>query len=517
MKRPRTGSVTAKAVADSGRYLRTDHLRTDLKGRSIRSSAVTLVSQGCKFFLQIGMTVVLARLLTPEDYGLFGVAFAVTTFFALFKDLGLSLSTVQSAEINHEQISTLFWINAALGCTLALLVALVTPLISWFYGEPRLASVMLAMAAGFVLIGVSGQHQALLRRQMRFTTLVIIETTAMFVGATVAVISAWHGARYWALVFMHLSMETVQACGVWITCGWRPGLPSRRAGVRSMLAFGGHLTAFDILSYFTHVFDNLLIGWYWGARQLGFYEKAYQLLMLPVTQFNAPISGVAHTTLSRLRNEPERYRIYLNKCILLTVGCGMPLVAFLFVAADEAVPLILGPQWVSVIPIFRALAPAAFLRTFTVCTGWIFVSLGRTGRQFRWALVTTTITVLIFLVAVRWGPVGVAVAYSCWRSVVALPTLIYCCKDSPLRWTKLVETAVRPALAAVGAAVGLVIIERWLPLIANPFVDLVCDGVLYGSLYLAIWLVLPDGRRILTDNLRLITILWQKPEAVYQD
>ncbi len=145
MKRPRTGSVTAKAVADSGRYLRTDHLRTDLKGRSIRSSAVTLVSQGCKFFLQIGMTVVLARLLTPEDYGLFGVAFAVTTFFALFKDLGLSLSTVQSAEINHEQISTLFWINAALGCTLALLVALVTPLISWFYGEPRLASVMLAM------------------------------------------------------------------------------------------------------------------------------------------------------------------------------------------------------------------------------------------------------------------------------------------------------------------------------------------------------------------------------------
>lgn len=514
MERPKTGPVTARAV---DHYFSTDHLKADLKGRSVRSSAVTLVSQGCKFFLQLAATVVLARLLTPEDYGLFGVVFAITAFFALFKDIGLTLSIVQSTEINHEQVSTLFWINAALGCVLALLIAAVTPLISWLYAEPRLTWMMLAMAAGYVLVGVSGQHHALLRRQMRFTSLVVIEMTAMLVGAAIAVISAWHGARYWALVLMHLGMAAVHACGAWIACGWRPGFPSRGSGVRPMLTFGSYMTAFDILGYFTRFFDNLLVGWYWGARQLGFYDKAYQLLLLPSNQFSAPISGVAHTTLSRLRHEPERYRIYLNKCILLSVGCGMPLVAFLFVAADEAIPLILGPQWVSVIPIFRALAPAAFIRTFGVSTGWIFVSLGRTRRQFRWTLTTTAITVLVFSVGVRWGPVGVAVAYSCWRSALVLPTLIYCCEDSPLRWTELAETAVRPALAALGAAVGLVMIERWLPLNANSLINFLCDGVLYALLYVAVWVVLPNGRRILFENTQLIKLLWPRQQELRRD
>ena len=289
-------------------YFKTEHLKSDLGARTIRGSAVTIVTQGLKFLIGMVGTVILARLLTPQDYGLIGMVAVIIGFVSIFKDLGLSSATIQRAEINSVQISTLFWVNIALSLAVMLVCFGIAPLISVFYHEPRLRLITAAYGFGFMLSGLTVQHEALLRRQMRFTALAVTEVTALCASVATAVGLALYGAGYWALVASQLSLGLVYLIGIWSLCRWRPGLPGRNSGVRSMLAFGRNLTGFAVINYFARNLDNLLIGKVWGSQQLGLYAKAYQLLLLPIDQINSPIGAVALPALSRLSDSPEKYR-----------------------------------------------------------------------------------------------------------------------------------------------------------------------------------------------------------------
>jgi len=368
------------------RYFNTDHLHADLKGRSVRGGAVTMTAQAAKFVLGTGSTMILARLLTPEDYGLIAMVTAVTGFVAMFKDMGLSMATVQRAEINHGQISTLFWVNVAVSVLLMLAACALAPGIAWFYGEPRLTWITLALAGGFIFGGLTVQHQALLRRQMRFSTLSTIEVSSMVAGILTGVLSALWGLGYWSLVWMQLSQALAMALGVWITCRWKPGLPARGSGVRPMLAFGGNLTGFSIVNYFARNLDNVLIGWSCGSRQLGFYSKAYSLLLLPLQQVNAPISSVAIPALSRLQHDPKRYTDYYLKSAGLIVALTAPLVVFMAVESNEIVTVILGGQWEGAAAIFFVLSFACLVQPAAVTAGWVHVTTGRPYRMLKWVL-----------------------------------------------------------------------------------------------------------------------------------
>jgi O-antigen/teichoic acid export membrane protein len=223
---------------------------------------------------------VLARLLTLQDFGLISMVTAFTGLASLFRDMGLSMATVQRPHIDHAQVSTLFWVNVAISVVITSITAMLGPLIAWFYGEPRLKWITIVSAVAFIFGGLTVQHQALLRRQMRFTALAIIDVGSMLAGIIVAITSSLYGAGYWALVLNQLVVGITTAMGVWLLCDWRPGLPVGHSGVRSMLAFGGNLTGANVLNYFVRNFDNILIGWYWGAQQLGLYTRAYQLLVI---------------------------------------------------------------------------------------------------------------------------------------------------------------------------------------------------------------------------------------------
>lgn len=498
---------------DPERFFRTEHLKADLKGRSVRGGAVTIAAQAGKFILNMGSTVVLARLLTPEDYGLIGMVTVILRFVQLFKDLGLSKATVQSAEINHKQVSTLFWINVAVSCLIGLVVAVLAPAVAWFYSEPRLTWITLALASSFIFGGLGVQHQALLLRQMRFTSLAQIDIFSMVAGVVSAIIFAWYGAGYWALVFSQIVTAIVDALGSWVMCGWRPGLPSRRSGVGPMLAFGRNLTGFNCLNYFSRNLDNIVIGRYWGPIQLGLYAKAYQLVLLPIQQINGPVTSVALPALSRLQNEPERYRAFYYKAILVITALGMPVVAFLFATADQIILILLGKQWLGLVPIFQFLMPDAFLGTFNVATGWVYQSLGRTDRQLRVGIVMSIINSLIFLTSVHWGVIVLAAAYGLSRPLFIVPVLLYCYEGTPLRLTELANTLYRPAIASIGAAAVIMGINQLLPASLNVFLSLLIDGAIYGLLYLAIWLVLPDGRRTLVDLFEMIKLLKKKQKT----
>ena len=273
-------------------YFSDESLHKDLKGKTARGGIYTAAAQAIGIGTQSASIPILALLLRPEDFGLVAMVTALTAFAGIFVDVGLSMATIQRPKITHPQVSNLFWIATCLSCAVATVVAILSPAIAWFYHEPRLILITLVLCTSFVFAGLTVQQQALLQRAMRFRALAIVQTTSGVAGYAAAIAWAWVYRDYWAMVLFTVVVALVRMAGTWIACGWLPALPRRGTGVWDMLNFGGYLTGFNLTNYFSRNSDNMLIGWYWGATPLGFYERAYKLLMFPLQQINGPLTGV---------------------------------------------------------------------------------------------------------------------------------------------------------------------------------------------------------------------------------
>jgi len=488
-------------------FFDTEYLKADLKGRSVRGGAVTMAAQGATFFLGMASTVVLARLLTPQDFGLIAMVTAVTGFVMMFKDMGLSMATVQKAEVNHAQISTLFWINVALSLGVMLVTAALAPIIAWFYGEPRLTWITLALASAFIFSGLTIQHQALLNRNMRFGTLALIGIIGQLAGIVAAIIAAWYGADYWALVIGQLATAIAGAIAVWVACGWRPGLPVRRSGVRKMLAFGGNLTGFNFLNYFARNADNLLIGKFWGSGPLGLYSKAYGLLMLPIRQITAPIAAVAIPALSRLQDDHDKYKRYYYQAISTIAFITMPLVAMLAALSDEIIRIVLGGKWTGAAIIFKILAFAAVFQPVVSTAGWVYVSLGQAKRMMYWGLIDVPVTVLSFIIGLPWGPLGVATSYTvCGIFILMVPCLLFAFRYSPINLVGFFMTIWRPITISLIMYISLEFSRRYFAFSSSIETVLYCSiaALLVAILSLMLW---PKARDEALDTLRIVKML----------
>lgn len=451
------------SLDDQNRHFRTDHLQADLGGRSARGGMVTLSAQVFKFVFSTVATIVLARLLTPQDYGLIGMVVIITNFVGMFQYLGLSTATVRWSELNHQQVSTLFWINLGLSTAIALLTFASAPLVAWFYHEPRLVWIAAGYAVSILLTGIYIQHEALMMRQMRFAAIAIVETAALLIGFAAAIVAAWRGAGYWALVVNQLVMTLVTLFGIWSLCRWRPGLPARGAGVRSMLSYGGNLTGFNFMTYFARNLDNVLIGKFWGAYQLGVYSRAYQMLLMPMQQINAPLVAVAVPTLSRLADSPERYRAAFLKILEKIAMITMPGVVFMIATSDWLVVLLLGPQWREAGRIFMLLGVAAVIQPVTRTALWLFTTQGRTRELFKWGIIGGAISIVSIVAGLPWGATGVAASYAVTDLCIATPLLFwYVGRRGPVRTADFYRTIAPVSAASVCSLATLLLCRPWL-------------------------------------------------------
>jgi O-antigen/teichoic acid export membrane protein len=404
-------------------HFKTDHLLTNLKGHTISSGAVTVSAQGAKFLLSLVSTMILARLLSPRDFGLVAMVTTVTNFLRVFKDAGLSIATVQRERITHAQISNLFWINIAVSAVSTLVLAASAPVIAKFYHTPSLVPIVLFLSLTFLISGSTIQHQALLKRQMRFKALAVIEVGSMAIGVCVGVYMALRGYGYWSLVGSSLSTETAGVILTWSISQWRPQLPARGSGIGPMVSFGAHRTAGDFILAIARGTDNLLIGRSYGSAAVGLYSRASVLLIRPLEQFLSPINAVFIPALSRLQSHPLRYRstfLRLYEAIALTAF----LFTGLFLAMARPLTLILlGPKWEQAAVIFGGFTIAALCIPLGNASTWLFTSQGRGRDMLITQSVNSCVIVLSFIAGLRYGPVGVAIAFSVSSLVVRIPML----------------------------------------------------------------------------------------------
>lgn len=480
----------------------------------MQGGAAILVGQSGHFLIQIGSMAVLARILMPEDFGMIAMVMAVTGFASLFKDLGLSMATIQKTDVTHEQISVLFWINVVISCLIALIVFGVSPIIATFYDDPRLTSISMALSLSFVFGGLTVQHQAILQRQMRFKVLAIIPVISIAVSVIAAIVAAVLGAGYWSLVIMRLACSLTDAVAVWFACRWRPSLPHRGSNVRGMLRFGANLTGYNILNYFSRNLDNILIGRVWGSVSLGFYAKAYTLMKLPLSRINTPITAVAVPALSRLENEPEHYRGYYLKMISLIAFVTMPLITFLIVMSNDVILLILGSQWIPASSIFMFLGIAGLFQPICSSTGWLFVSQDRSKDMLHWGLLGGIITIVSIVIGLQWGVIGVALSYAIGMNCIQVPLLLWFVgRKGPVSTHDIYKTMALPACVSLCVIIVLLIFGQYFPL-TTPAVNLISGIILTSAIMLGFVHVFPSGRILKRDINQCIFLLFNRGTTI---
>jgi O-antigen/teichoic acid export membrane protein len=418
-------AVLAAVQAPYDKHFCTKHLLHNLRGRVISGGLVTAMAQAAKFGLYVLSTIVLSRTLAREDFGLVAMVGTLTALLRLFRESGLATATIQVKDITHAQVSNLFWINVLLGIGAAAIGAMLSPFMAWFYREPRLIGITLVLASTFILSGSATQHLALLSRQMRFKAMACVDIGAILLSLIVGVVMALCGYGYWSLVGSQLALSLGELALAWTLSGWRPQFYKTGVGTRSMIHFGASLTVSTVSRRITGNMDSILIGRVYGAAPLGLYTRGMALLMRPLDQFLLPFDTVFVPMLSRLQDLPERYRRTFLEIYDALVLASYLMAGLLLGLSRPLVLALLGPRWEEVVPIFAALAIAAAYYAATGSSIWLLTTQGR-NRDIIWTgLMVSSISVASYVVGLKFGVTGVALAFSLGGLLIRLPLQNY--------------------------------------------------------------------------------------------
>ena len=483
---------------------------SELRRLAIRGSGVTLLSQGASLAVQIVATVVLARLLTPADFGLVAM---VTTFSLLlmnFGQNGFTEAILQRDQIDHFLASNLFWINVGFGLLLTIGFAACGSLLARFYGEPRLTLITLGLSATIFLNSTSVVHLALLKRAMNFHTTAVNDILARTATVGVSILLAWRGWGYWSLVAGSAALPLTASLCAWAQCRWVPAFPRPAKQTGSMVQFALNTYGRFVFDYFARNTDNLLVGWRFGAGSLGFYKKAYDLFALPGGQLVSPLTAVAVSAMSRLERDKLQYRRYFLGGLSVLAFLGMGLAADLTLVGKDLIRLLLGPAWQEAGRIFTYFGPGIGIMLVYYSNGWIHLSIGRPDRWLRWGFVEVGVTVLLFVSALPWGPAGIAIAWTASFWILVLPAFWYAGKPIQFGITPIVAALWKYVLASLvaGCASALILREIPLPALASPAAGaayrIAIGSLLLGTLYLLAVILLHRGCGPLYQVARLL-------------
>jgi O-antigen/teichoic acid export membrane protein len=472
---------------------------SELRRLAVRGAAATVSAQALALVAQVVSTVILARLLTPAD---FGVVAMVTTFSLLlmnFGTSGLCEAVIQRDEMDRFLASNLFWITCAIGLILTIAFAASGPLLARFFRNLLVAHVAAAMSVAIFTAAASTIHLALLKRAMRFVAVSANDVVARTVCTAVAVLLALRGWGYWSLVAGVVAQGLSTTIGAWWLCRWIPSLPRRGVGTRATLRFAAKVYSRFSANYFARNFDNLLVGWKFNAAALGFYKKAYDLFALSANQLIAPLHSVALAALSRLNHDPARFRRYLANSLGIVAFVGMAVGADLTLVGKDVVRLVLGSKWSESARIFELFGPGIGVMLLYSTMGWIHLSIGKPGRWLRWSLVELAVTASLFLVALPWGPAGIAMAWSVSYWTLLIPAFWYAGRPIGLGVSSLIAAVWRYVAASLLAGLATAAIIRGTPISASPtgagaaLEAIIIVSALFVTLYLGAVAVLHGG------------------------
>lgn len=494
---------------------RLQNKRVSLAETAARGGGSTILTQGGRFAISFTSSIVLARLLAPHDFGLMAMVAAFINLAQLLRDSGIQLASVRRDDLSHGQRSNLFWLTSGLGTALAAVMFLAAPGIAGFYGEPDVAGMIRAMSFTLLASGVGSQFRAHLNRSLQFHRLNVIEVVPQFVGSVTGITAAVLGAGFWALVLQQVALSLTELLLSVLLARWRPALPGRHGSLMPVFTDGVNISGIELMSFGLRSVDSVALGRTWGSAVVGFYDRAFQVMMIPLYQFNWPLSRVIVPVLARVRSEPERWQRYVRVVLLLPAYVTVSLYAMCLGLAPAIIVGLYGEVWAPASDILRVLTIAGAFRAMGQVPFWVYVAQGDSRIQFRFDLIATPATIALILLGLPWGAVGVAAGFAVGSAGSWLAAMLW--MSHRLHFTP--GFLLAPSARAVAfAAIPIGLLSWGATLLPLPELAQLPVGVVASGLWmLLIWAVVPMVRRDLDVLVRATRLALKRPGQAEKD
>lgn len=451
-------------------------------------------AQAAKIAMQFISVAVLARLLTPRDYGLIAMVFVVGNLVSLLRDMGTAAAIVQDPQLTQETTNAVFWINVGLGLVLCVSLLALSGVIAHLFRNEAVQPLLWALAPSFPLTSVGAVPRALLERKSAFSVIAAVEISVAVLGFVVTAISAWLGAGAMSFIYGTLAMAVLSSTSMWIASKWLPNKPAGSARLRRLLLFSGNLSAFNFINYFARNADSFVIGRYLGAAALGIYSNAYKIMLFPLQNMTYVANRALYPVMCRLESTADMRVLYMKSVSLIALLTA-PLMAGVFVLREPFIDVFLGPRWHEAAAVLQWLAPIGFVQSIISTTGTVYMVRGRTDVLLQIGVLNAALQVVSFFVGVQWGVLGVAACYFVANVIGAIPALHVALKQLD---SGLIQVARDTWVAAASAlAMGFVVwgVESFLLADGASELMRLAVGVIVGAVvYGALVLVLAPGK-----------------------
>lgn len=402
-------------------------------------------------------TAVLARLLSPSDFGLVGMAMVITAFITVFKDLGTAAAVIQRKKLSETLLSSIFWVNTVFGFIMMVLLFALASVCAGVYHEPRIAPLLRMLSVTFFISGITIVHQAIQERNLSFGKLAKIELISTFFGAFVGIGLALLKAGVWSLVYQTVAITSMTTLLLVVMTPWRPKLVFQWSEVKSVSNYTMNLTGFSLINYFSRNADYLLIGRFLGTEALGYYMLAYRIMLYPLQNISAVIGRVVYPAYSQMQDDNERFGRAYVRVVGAVALVTFPLMIGVMVLCKPFIISVFGRAWIPSAAVLAILAPVGMWQSIGTLNGIIYRAKGRTDLQLYVGSICTAIFVTTFAVGLRWGIIGVAVGYTIMSALLAVPNLLIACKLINLNIMRLAEAVWRSFVCSI--LMGVVIFE----------------------------------------------------------
>lgn len=421
----------------------------NLKVKTLSGVKWAAVSQFSRQLVLILTTVILARLLDPTHFGIFGMVNIVIGFAGIFRNLGTSAAIIQSRDLPDLLVMSLFWVNVAFGLLVFGVLFFVAPLVSSFFNEPQVTLILQVLSVGFFISGCSVLNQGILERNLSFKKLALVEMSATVLGAIVGITAALLGFGVWSLVFQNLAITFLLTLLLWIVSPIRLTMNFSTTQLRSVLKFSLNLTGFNFVNYFIRNADYLLIGKFLGAEALGFYTLAYRIMLYPLQSISLVLGRVMFPFFSRLQDDDQQFRNSYLSLVGAIALITFPMMGGVWALSREFILIAFGEKWLSVAPLLMILAPVGAMQAVGTTVGSIYQAKGRTDTMLRWGCGAGILVVISFVIGIQWGISGVAWSYLLVSSIIFIPGFMIPAKLINLKTLSIMKAMSVPVIMSI--------------------------------------------------------------------
>lgn len=420
-----------------------------------RGTFFVFLSKYSSIIIGLVINSILARFLSPDEYGVVGVVTVFITFFSILGDIGVGSAIVQNRGLTRKDISDIFKINILLSACLGLTFYMLSYGIAWFYESDVYIRIGQLLSASVFFSSLSGVPRSLLMREKSFKLLGVIEITASVTTGILVVFLAMKGYSYYSIIWRSILSNLI----ICMMCFYFSRLRLLEGfgfdGFRKIARYSGFQFAFNIINYFSRNLDNILIGKFMGNQNLGIYSQSYQLMMYPVANLTHVITPVLHPVLARFVDQPKIIFEEYLKVVNILAMLGIPISIFVFFSSKEIVYLVLGSKWTDVAPVLQVFGASIWLQMVNSSGGAIFQSMGRTDMLFKMGILSTFTTIsatllgILYFESLTMTALCISIAIATNFIIVYYVLINRILGSSFTRFLKVIAKHARPGIALV--------------------------------------------------------------------